>query len=321
MPTAPQMEESDLDLIVAGTARRRHHDRGLRPRDARSRRWPTRSSTPTSSRQSSSTRSSELRAEGRPAGRRCCPPPCPTNPLADELYKKYGAEFTERYLTEGQAGPQRRARRAQGQDHDGVPARGRGRAEVHRRRRCRRRIGALRERIFRELTLDGTRIDGRAPKELRAISCEVGVLPRTHGSALFQRGETQALVAATLGTVADEQKVDGLQRRVLEEVHARLQLPAVLGRRVQADPRPRPPRDRPRHARRAVAQGGHPAADASSRTRSASSPTSSSRTARRSMASRLRRHAGADGRRRADQAAGRRHLDRPRQGRRQVHRC
>src|SRR5262249_19634370 len=46
--------------------------------------------------------------------------------------------------------------------------------------------------------------------ELRNISCQVGVLPRTHGSAVFQRGETQGLVTATLGTIADEQRVEGL---------------------------------------------------------------------------------------------------------------
>ena len=54
------------------------------------------------------------------------------------------------------------------------------------------------------------RADGRTPGDLRAISCEVGVLPRTHGSALFTRGQTQALVAITLGTGKDEQRVDGL---------------------------------------------------------------------------------------------------------------
>jgi polyribonucleotide nucleotidyltransferase len=54
------------------------------------------------------------------------------------------------------------------------------------------------------------RIDGRKPDEIRAISCEVGVLPRTHGSALFTRGETQALVAITLGTKYDEKKLDTL---------------------------------------------------------------------------------------------------------------
>ncbi|HXG78391.1 MAG TPA: polyribonucleotide nucleotidyltransferase [Methyloceanibacter sp.] len=57
----------------------------------------------------------------------------------------------------------------------------------------------------------GTRIDGRDLTSIRPISCEVGVLPRTHGSALFTRGETQALAVATLGTGEDEQYVDALQ--------------------------------------------------------------------------------------------------------------
>src|SRR4029453_5308774 len=46
--------------------------------------------------------------------------------------------------------------------------------------------------------------------DIRPITCEVGILPRTHGSALFTRGETQALVVATLGTSSDEQKIDAL---------------------------------------------------------------------------------------------------------------
>jgi polyribonucleotide nucleotidyltransferase len=54
------------------------------------------------------------------------------------------------------------------------------------------------------------RIDGRDPRTIRPIMTEAGLLPRTHGSALFQRGETQAIVTATLGTSADEQKIDAL---------------------------------------------------------------------------------------------------------------
>ncbi|HMR08577.1 MAG TPA: polyribonucleotide nucleotidyltransferase, partial [Polyangiaceae bacterium] len=54
------------------------------------------------------------------------------------------------------------------------------------------------------------RIDGRTEPDIRAIMCQVGLLPRTHGSALFQRGETQAIVTATLGTSGDEQKFDAL---------------------------------------------------------------------------------------------------------------
>src|SRR5262249_17726676 len=71
-------------------------------------------------------------------------------------------------------------------------------------------LEGLEERVVRDLILEGKRIDGRTPKDLRAISCEVGILPRTHGSAIFQRGETQALVTTTLGPSSDEQRVDGL---------------------------------------------------------------------------------------------------------------
>ncbi|MFO0423310.1 MAG: polyribonucleotide nucleotidyltransferase [Planctomycetia bacterium] len=68
----------------------------------------------------------------------------------------------------------------------------------------------LEERAVRELILEGRRPDGRDHKTLRPIHCDVDLLPRVHGSALFQRGETQALVTITLGTGKDEQRVDGL---------------------------------------------------------------------------------------------------------------
>ncbi|MEW6409888.1 MAG: polyribonucleotide nucleotidyltransferase [Nitrospirota bacterium] len=58
---------------------------------------------------------------------------------------------------------------------------------------------------------DGVRVDGRGPGDIRPISCEVGVLPRAHGSAIFTRGETQSLVVATLGTSEDEQRIDALE--------------------------------------------------------------------------------------------------------------
>ncbi|MBI5855438.1 MAG: polyribonucleotide nucleotidyltransferase [Nitrospirae bacterium] len=55
------------------------------------------------------------------------------------------------------------------------------------------------------------RADGRGPADIRPITCEVGVLPRTHGSALFTRGETQSLAVVTLGTTDDEQRIDALE--------------------------------------------------------------------------------------------------------------
>ncbi|PHY02110.1 MAG: polyribonucleotide nucleotidyltransferase [Planctomycetaceae bacterium] len=69
---------------------------------------------------------------------------------------------------------------------------------------------ALEEQAVRELILAGTRPDGRDHTTLRPIHCEVDLLPRVHGSALFQRGETQALITIVLGTGKDEQRVDGL---------------------------------------------------------------------------------------------------------------
>ncbi|MDD2875804.1 MAG: polyribonucleotide nucleotidyltransferase [Acidiphilium sp.] len=71
---------------------------------------------------------------------------------------------------------------------------------------------ALEADIVRNAILDnGIRIDGRDTKTVRPILAEVGVLPRTHGSALFTRGETQALVVATLGTAQDEQLIDAIE--------------------------------------------------------------------------------------------------------------
>lgn len=64
--------------------------------------------------------------------------------------------------------------------------------------------------IVQSLLLEGKRPDGRAYDQVRPLDCQVGLLPRAHGSALFTRGETQALVSVTLGTGRDEQTVDGL---------------------------------------------------------------------------------------------------------------
>lgn len=73
-------------------------------------------------------------------------------------------------------------------------------------------IDNLIRKDMRERALKSQRLDGRGLDELRSISCEVGVLPRTHGSALFTRGQTQSLAAVTLGTKSDEQMVDDVER-------------------------------------------------------------------------------------------------------------
>jgi polyribonucleotide nucleotidyltransferase len=68
-----------------------------------------------------------------------------------------------------------------------------------------------REDLRRRILDQGVRADGRGLDEIRQVTCEVGVLPRTHGSALFTRGQTQALVVTTLGTSMDEQRVEELE--------------------------------------------------------------------------------------------------------------
>ncbi len=80
--------------------------------------------------------------------------------------------------------------------------------------RTRSQLGAaiykLTAKVVRQSILDGKRIDGRAPGDLRGVDCDVSLLPRVHGSALFTRGETQSLATITLGTTRDKQRVDSL---------------------------------------------------------------------------------------------------------------
>jgi polyribonucleotide nucleotidyltransferase len=69
----------------------------------------------------------------------------------------------------------------------------------------------IEKNLVRGIILDkGVRADGRSSDEIRNISCEIGILPRTHGSALFVRGETQCLAVVTLGTADDEQRIESL---------------------------------------------------------------------------------------------------------------
>jgi len=75
---------------------------------------------------------------------------------------------------------------------------------------AKRIIGKIEGAVIKKLLLEGKRLDGRGYEDIRPIDCEVGVLPRTHGSALFTRGETQSIVSVTLGTIRDAQIIDGL---------------------------------------------------------------------------------------------------------------
>jgi polyribonucleotide nucleotidyltransferase len=69
---------------------------------------------------------------------------------------------------------------------------------------------AVKDRVRQRVIEEGIRMDGRGTRDIRPISVQVGVLPRTHGSGMFKRGQTQALTVLTLGTMGDAQKLDGL---------------------------------------------------------------------------------------------------------------
>ena len=85
---------------------------------------------------------------------------------------------------------------------------------------------AVRDRVLR----DKVRIDGRGLTDIRALSAEVDILPRTHGSALFERGETQILGVTTLNMLRMEQLLDTLNPDNRQAVHAQLQLSALQHR-------------------------------------------------------------------------------------------
>lgn len=206
MPTATEMETSDLDLIVAG-----HRD-GVCMIEGFARELPE---AEMGQAILEAHRQTLIVAElvdalrtrlGKPA--KHLPPQVPDNPLAEKIYAKFGKAYREKYLTEGKLA--RYAALDEIKKKIVAEYAPEGGESEYTAAQVGTAVGVMKERIFREITLGGRRIDGRPYTLVRPLSSEVNVVPRIHGSALFQRGETQALVTATLGTMADEQKVDGL---------------------------------------------------------------------------------------------------------------
>jgi polyribonucleotide nucleotidyltransferase len=129
--------------------------------------------------------------------------------LLEEIKKKYYSQILEKNQTPGKEARKQALNGILNEiineyctDKEGAPTK--------------KAIKAIFERIETmvvrdQIVQEGRRPDGRGLKDIRPISCEVGILPRTHGSALFTRGETQAIVVTTLGTTMDEQKVDTLE--------------------------------------------------------------------------------------------------------------
>jgi polyribonucleotide nucleotidyltransferase len=206
MPTLSQMEESDLDLVVSGTRDAVTMIEGF-AREISEENMVTAILTA----QHEIARIIDLIIEfRRKAGLPDKPayPEPEENPLKALLKKEIGEEFRTAKQTSGKAARADAIKALKDRvTKEYLPADGEGKytpAQLN------QAFEWLEERVVRDLILEGKRIDGRTPRDLRKITCEVGILPRTHGSALFTRGETQALVTTTLGTVSDEQRVDGL---------------------------------------------------------------------------------------------------------------
>ncbi|MCX5633207.1 MAG: polyribonucleotide nucleotidyltransferase [Phycisphaerae bacterium] len=132
--------------------------------------------------------------------------------IADEIAAKYTADLGQAYQIKSSKSERSEAVKAiieKAEEIYCVPAQGTNEA------RCSKNLfirifDKIQRGIVRQLILDGKRLDGRGYTDIRPITCEVGLLPRSHGSALFTRGETQALISVTLGTSMDAQIVDGL---------------------------------------------------------------------------------------------------------------
>jgi polyribonucleotide nucleotidyltransferase len=86
-------------------------------------------------------------------------------------------------------------------------------------------LGKVKTEVIRDLIKSNKRLDGRDLYTVRPIDCRLGILPQTHGSSLFTRGETQALVIVTLGTTTDTQRVDGLRQEYEESWYLHYQAP------------------------------------------------------------------------------------------------
>ena len=130
-----------------------------------------------------------------------------TDELLQELMGQHGTALKQAMQTSGKFARYDAIKAVKKQIVESVPA-----EDVERVAAVTAAFGEMEVQIFRSLMLDeNTRVDGRRFDEIRQISIDLGVLPRTHGSAVFTRGETQALVTVTLGTPQEAQKIEDFE--------------------------------------------------------------------------------------------------------------
>ena len=204
-PTVKEMAESDLDLVVASTRTKVAMIEGFGKELPEAEMLEAILLAHQYNQELNALQDDLLAACGMT---QAVPAPDELPPLAIQMVGPFGAELRqvkqiigkhERYAAVDVV--QKKAIAALVPDAETNPA---GVTEV------KKAFHAFEEHVVRTMILDGYRSDGRGPKDIRPISCEVSLLPCTHGSSLFQRGETQALVTTVLGTSSDEQKIDGV---------------------------------------------------------------------------------------------------------------
>jgi polyribonucleotide nucleotidyltransferase len=210
MPTLSQMEDSDLDLIVAGTRDAITMIEGFSREMSEDAMAAAIQFAHEQIRKIIGLIEDFRTKAGLPTKQLPAAPPA--NPAKEVVKQKYGAEFRTLKLTTGKLARAEAIRALRDRIFEEmVPEAGDG---PYTPQQVAQAFEGLEEHIVRSLILEGKRIDGRGTKDIRQLTCEVGVLPRVHGSALFTRGETQALVTIVLGTAADEQRVDGLNDEI-----------------------------------------------------------------------------------------------------------
>jgi polyribonucleotide nucleotidyltransferase len=206
-PTQDQLEESDLDLIISGSKDAILMIEGF-------------------AREMPESRMAEAILEAHRYVRELCalqdelcqkvnaekpaflPPP--DDGLLDQLRQRYYDAFRQAKSTEGKLARASAVKELKARVIAELVSDPKSEAAVELAGKLDTAWHALEERVVRDLILSGKRPDGRDTTSLRELTCLVDVLPRVHGSAVFQRGETQALVTVVLGTARDEQRVDGL---------------------------------------------------------------------------------------------------------------
>src|SRR5262249_27995062 len=198
MPTHSQLEESDLDLIVSGTrdaiAMIEGFSREMSEADMfEAIVFAHKHVITVVEMVEELRRAAGLAAKEAPAA-------AAANPLVAVFKDRFYQEFVQRKQTAGKADRADSIRELRDRIFEEFLAKDKEPAD--RPVQVSLAFEALEERVVRDLILEGKRIDGRTSKQIRPIVCEVGVLPRTHGSAVFQRGETQALVTTVLGTTS-----------------------------------------------------------------------------------------------------------------------